>query len=386
MGSGSTTTLIRADARARLREDGRPRPVDRVLFVASDLSDDSFGHSVLRLGRELRRRGKDVGLVCGGGALAGEFAGIGMPPLVVERLRGPRGGWWLPRGLVSAARAFAPDLIQLFGSSLAGWGARLSRAVGRPYVVAVMAFPPATEQGQLQGNWKRGSVLTLSEELREHLVNRWRVPKGIIGVVPIGIALEDYERYCDTGKEERTPVVGTVGPLTPERGCDCFLRAAGEIAARGHDVHFLVAGDGPEREPLRRLVRELDIQDRVTLVHHFPDYRQMIGVLDICVIPSLREGLGLNIIEAMACRRPVVATGVGAVYNVVTEGETGFLAPKGDHKVLAETILRLVEDRATAARIVEAAYKLVRDEFAIQGSVERLLEFYAKSLGRMEST
>ena len=62
------------------------------------------------------------------------------------------------------------------------------------------------------------------------------------------------------------------------------------------------------------------------------------------------------------------------------------LAPKGDHKVLAEKILRLVEDRATAARIVEAAYKLVRDEFAIQGSVERLLEFYAKSLGRMEST
>ena len=370
---------------ARGARDGDGRRVARVAFVAGVLGDDSTGHSIVRLARELRRRGKEVGLLCGGGALVGELERIGISPLVLRQLATGGTPPWVPRRVLAHLRELEPDLVHVFGQSLAGWGPRLSRRLGVPYVLTVMAFAPSARQIRVPGDWSRGSVVAVSQELREALVNQARIPKWAIGVVPVGIALEDYERYCDTSCREHDPVVGTVGPLTRDRGCDTFLRAARQVIDAGHDVLFLVAGQGPERPRLRKLVRKLDIERSVTLVHHFADYRRMISVLDICVLPALQEGLSLNVVEAMACRKPVVATGVGAVYDVVEDGETGFLAPKQDPLAIAEKVVRLLEDRELAERIVEAAYQRVREQFSLPVSVGKLLEFYSKCLARTES-
>ena len=370
---------------ARQARNGDGRRVERVAFVTGELSDDSTGHSILRLARELRRRGKEVGLLCGGGALVGELERIGISPVVSRQLASGGTPLWVSRKLLAHLRELEPDLIHVFGRALAGWGTKLARLTGLPYVLTVMTFAPSARRGRLGGDWMRGSVVAVSEEVREALVNQARIPKTAIRVVPMGIALEDYERYRDTSDREHTAVVGTVGPLTPDRGCDTFLRAARQVLDAGHDVVFLMAGQGPERERLRSLIRNLNIERWVTMVHHFADYRRMIAVLDICVLPALQEGLSLNVIEAMACRKPVVATGVGAVYDVVEDGETGFLAPKQDPVAIADKIIRLLEDRELAARIVEAAYQRVRERFSLPVSVGKLLDFYSECLARTES-
>ena len=370
---------------ARQARNGDGRRVERVAFVTGELSDDSTGHSILRLARELRRRGKEVGLLCGGGVLVGELERIGISPVVSRQLASGGTPLWVSRKLLAHLRELEPDLIHVFGRALAGWGTKLARLTGLPYVLTVMTFAPSARRGRLGGDWMRGSVVAVSEEVREALVNQARIPKTAIRVVPMGIALEDYERYRDTSDREHTAVVGTVGPLTPDRGCDTFLRAARQVLDAGHDVVFLMAGQGPERKRLRSLIRDLNIERWVTMVHHFADYRRMIAVLDICVLPALQEGLSLNVIEAMACRKPVVATGVGAVYNVVEDGETGFLAPKQDPVAIADKIIRLLDDRELAARIVEAAYQRVRERFSLPVSVGKLLDFYSECLARTES-
>lgn len=365
------------------RNGGEGR-VDRVAFVAGELRDDSIGHSVLRLARELLRRGRNVDLLCGGGPLVGELRRIGLDPLVSRQLQSAWGPLWVPRALRERLQAFRPQLVHLFGRRRAAWGPKLSQAAGAPYLLTVMTFAPSARRGRLAGDWSRGSVMAVSEELREALVNQARIPKHAIAVVPIGIALEDYERYRDDNGREHTPVVGMVGPLAPDRGCDTFLRAARQVLDAGHDALFLIAGQGPERERLRRLVRKLNIDKWVTLVSDFTDYRRMIAVLDICVLPALHEGLSLNAIEAMACRKPVVATGVGAVYDIVEDGETGLLAPKRDPVAIAEKIIRLIEDRDLARRIVDAAYRRVEERFSLPVSVGRLLQFYSQCLARTE--
>jgi len=384
----SSLPRIASDRAANERSESptasSPPQVSRILFVAAELRNDTVGNSVLRLGRELRRRGKEAGLLCGGCELLDGFEGIGISPTVSRFLRGPGDPLLLPRSVVAQVRGFNPDLIQLFGRSLGRWGLRLSRATDCPYVLTIMTFASSARVGRIRGDWRRGSILVASEELREELVNQGRIPKGVIGVVPIGIALEDYERYRDTDGPGRVPVVGTVGPLTPDRGYDYFLRAAKEILDRGHEAQFLIAGNGPEQDHLRRLIRKLNIEQWVTMVHHFADYRRMIAVLDICVVSPVREGLGLNVIEAMACHKPVVATGVGAVYDVVKDGETGFLAPKQNPGAIAEKVIRLLEDRDLARRVAGAAYEMVRERFSLQASVRSLLDFYAKCVARWE--
>jgi len=369
----------RADSR-----DGNGRVVSKLLFVCGELRGDSTGYSVLRVARELRRRGKEVALVCGGGPLAAEFERIGISPEVVKGLRSPGKFAWVPRKLASIVRSTEPELIHVFGRRLAAWAEKLSRQTSVPYVLTMMTFGQSVREGRVRGNWAHGGVVVVSEELREALVNQARIPKEAVAVIPIGIALDDYERYREPSAGNATPVVGTVGPLTADRGCDYFLQAAKEILERGYDAQFLIAGEGPEHKRLHDLTRKLNIGKWVTMVDHVTDYRRMIAVLDIVVIPALREGLSLNAMEAVACRKPVVATGVGAVYDVVEDGQTGLLAPKKDPGALADKVIQLLDDKELAERIVEAAYQRVRERFGLRASVDRLLEFYSKCLARTE--
>jgi len=358
------------------------RAVARVQFVSGGLNDTSVCHSVLRLARELRHRGVEVAVACGGGCLLPAFERAGIPTLVVSRLATARWPLLMPRALVEQVRAFEPDLLHFFGRPLAAWAASLAARTGKPYVLTIATFPEPGQRVKVPGDWRRGSLMAVSEELREELVNRAHIPKDAIAVIPVGIAFEEYQRYQAAGDPALVPVVGTVGPLTPERGCEYFVRAAKEVLERGHSAQFLVAGDGPELPRLRRLIRELGIGKSVTIAEAVPDYRAVLAMLDICVIPTVRECLGLDVLEAMACRRPVVAAGAGPACSLIREGETGLLAPKKDPAAIAEQVVRLLQEPPLASKLVEAAYRMVRDHYSVQATTERLLDFYAKCLGK----
>ena len=382
----STTVFRVGNGRPPRPGEGGLPAVGKALFVAGGLCDDSVCHSVLRLARELKVRGCEVHMACGGGPLVPELERAGIPTLVVSRLATSKSPFLIPGPLLDQVRKLDPDILHFFGRPLARLAARVVNATGKPYVLTVMTFAPPGVRDKIPGKWKRGAVMAVSEELREELVNRARIPKDAIGVIPIGIALDEYERYRATHEGTSVPVVGTVGPLTAERGCEYFVQAAKEILDQGHSVQFLIAGDGPERFPLRRRIHELGIDKSVTVAEAYSDYRRMIAVLDICVIPAVREGLGLDVLEAMACRKPVVATGAGPAYSLISDGETGLLAPKKDPAAIAEKVIRLLQEPELATRLVETAYAMVRERFSVEATAEALLYFYARRIQRAEAT
>ena len=88
----------------------------------------------------------------------------------------------------------------------------------------------------------------------------------------------------------------------------------------------------------------------------------------------------------MACRKPVVATGAGPAYSLISDGETGLLAPKKDPEAIAEKVIRLLHDPAIAERIVDAAYWMVRQRFSVEATTDQLLSFYARHIERLEAT
>jgi phosphatidylinositol alpha-1,6-mannosyltransferase len=159
----------------------------------------------------------------------------------------------------------------------------------------------------------------------------------------------------------------TVARLEPHKGVDMVLRALPEIIARAPDVHYAVAGKGPERERLKKLAHKIGVADRVKFLGEVSesDLPALYNLASVYVGASRRaerlgvEGFGISLVEASACGLPVVAGRSGGIPDAVREGETGFLIPPEDPAAIAEVVTRLLGDTELAGRVGKAGRRAV---------------------------
>jgi glycosyltransferase involved in cell wall biosynthesis len=180
----------------------------------------------------------------------------------------------------------------------------------------------------------------------------------------------------ELGLPENAPVVGMVARLAPQKGPLEFVRAAALVSRRFPEVRFALVGDGPLRPQVETLARELGVANHLTLAGHRAEAPALTQAFDVAVVASLSEGSSLTAMEAMAWGKPVVATAVGGVREVVADGETGVLVPPGDAQALAEAIARLLADRQKAQILGEAGRRRVEREFSLMRMIERTQEVY----------
>jgi colanic acid/amylovoran biosynthesis glycosyltransferase len=165
-----------------------------------------------------------------------------------------------------------------------------------------------------------------------------------------------------------------VARLVPEKGHAVLMRALTILRARGHDAELVLVGDGPGRARLHALACELGLSDRLTFagaVAHEQMPRQYAACSVFC-LPSFSEGVPVVLMEAMACRVPVVASAVGGVRELVRDNSTGLLVSPGRPDQLAEAIARLLEHHELRARLGEAGRAHVLREFDIERSAAAL--------------
>jgi len=193
----------------------------------------------------------------------------------------------------------------------------------------------------------------------------------------------------------RQPVAGrilSVGRLVPKKGFDTLLRACGLLAGRTTSFECVIVGDGPEREKLEALVRELGITQWVRLEHGRPqpdllgEYaRAEIFALSPRVMPDGdRDGLPNVLLEAMAAGVPVVATAVSAVPELVVDGVTGRLSPPDDAHRLADALQQLLDDPTERRRLARAGQAHVSTEFDLARCVRPLAAHFRDCLGQAE--
>ena len=180
-----------------------------------------------------------------------------------------------------------------------------------------------------------------------------------------------------TAASERPTVIGSAGQLIPHKGYDTLLKAA-QLLAQQHDIHVAVFGEGPDRQRLEELARELDLSERIHLPGWQEDISSALRPLDLFVLPSINESAGLVLLEAMACELPVVATRVGGIPEYVAEGETGLLVPPGDPGALAEAIASLIVDPAKRAAFGRAGRQRVEAHFTAERMVAQTAALYRK--------
>ncbi|MCC7418046.1 MAG: glycosyltransferase [Acidobacteria bacterium] len=177
------------------------------------------------------------------------------------------------------------------------------------------------------------------------------------------------------------PVVGAAGALSPEKGHRHLIDAAALVVREVPDARFVILGEGDLRLSLERQIKELGLDKHVLLPGFRPDVLAFLRAFDLFVMPSISEGLGTSLLDAMAAAKPTVASNTGGIPEVVIDGTTGFLVPPRDHHALARAIVRLLKDEELRARMGNAGFERVQAVFSAAQMVDRTLGVYRAHAG-----
>lgn len=270
-----------------------------------------------------------------------------------------------------------PDVVHIQSRRMLRQGKWLARRLRRPYVLTVHDYLSSQERVQLSDP-PCSQVITVSESVKRDFLAKTGVPPEIVTVISSGVDLNVEPRTEPILDPGHVPIIGTAGPLETVKGLPFFLGAASRVLQTGRDVEFLVAGAGPEEANLRRLARELGISSKVTFVPYLLNFAESLSAMDIFCLPSLQQGLGTIMLEAMALGIPVIASRVGGVYSVIHDQHNGLLVPPSNSRQLADRILELLCDPLRARHIGENGRELVRDEFGLHQMVSRTADLYRR--------
>jgi glycosyltransferase involved in cell wall biosynthesis len=297
------------------------------------------------------------------------------------------------RRVRSLIREFRPQILHTHTAKAGAVGrmaAVLSGSARPPAIVHTFHghvlrgyFGPAQTAAFLQIERRLAGVsdalVAVSPEVRDDLVALGVAPAERITVIRLGLDLERRVSAApgtreavraELGLDPDGIVVGWFGRMTEIKRADDLLRAFALLRDRGVDGDLLLVGDGPLAGGLRAFAAELGIAERT----HFLGYREDVGGLyaasDIVALTSANEGTPVSVIEALAARRPVVATDVGGVSDVVDEGRSGFLVEAGDVAAVASALERLAADPA----LREAFGEHGRSDVVARYSVPRLVD------------
>jgi glycosyltransferase involved in cell wall biosynthesis len=226
------------------------------------------------------------------------------------------------------------------------------------------------------------AIVAVSEDVKQRLLKAG-VRKEKIHIVRNGIDLRPFDNAAPSLRNlssQDAPIVGLIGRLATEKGVDIFLRAAARVLAELPATKFVVIGEGPDREQLEILIDELQVRNNVFMLGRRDDMPGVYASLDIMVSASRHEGLPMAILEGMASSRPVVATAVGAVPEVVVDGRTGVLVPSENVEALAAKIVALLNNRTQRENLGAAAKRLIEEEFSAERMTTDYLHIYEQAV------
>ena len=227
-------------------------------------------------------------------------------------------------------------------------------------------------------------VVTVSESLKSRLPQAARRKTVVIpnAVDRAEGELRSHERDVRAvfGIADQAVVAGVVGRLSPEKGQLCFLRVLAQVRREFPQVVGLLVGDGQDRAMLEAEAKALGLEEAVFFAGHTGCVGDFYRAMDVVVMPSLSEGMPNVALEAMMFGKPVVASRVGGVPEVVVEGETGFMVKAGDEGALALALVRMLTSPSRMQAMGEAGRHRVLENFSPTVRVERLLLLYKELL------
>jgi glycosyltransferase involved in cell wall biosynthesis len=323
------------------------------------------------------------------------------PGPFVERLRasGVEAGILPMRGsidpmlvgrLVRHVRRHAPDLVHthLFHADL--YGSLAARLAGVRHIVATKhGFNPWRRRLHYalldrMAAYSQRRIITISNAIGRWLVEVEGLPAGKMRTIHYALDAGQFRRQGEGGpvlSDPPGPVIGTVTRLMRQKGVHVLIQAFAHCVKEQPAASLVIAGDGPARSELEQQATALGIKAQVQFLGYVPHPRlgYLMEGFDIFAFPTFGEGFGLAVLEAMALGKPVVASDVMAIPEIVLQGKTGLLVPPDDAPALANALLKLLGDAALRDQFGNAGRQRAQAEFTVERMVGETVEVYEEA-------
>ncbi|QAA35033.1 glycosyltransferase family 4 protein [Clostridium manihotivorum] len=193
------------------------------------------------------------------------------------------------------------------------------------------------------------------------------------------INLGDTNKLRDVLKiSEKDFVFGYLGRLIEIKGVDLLIESFSNIAREHSNVKLLIVGDGTERVKLEKLVKNLNVEESVIFTGYQKNTYDYMELFDCFILPSIREGLPIAMLEAMAMRKAVISTAVAGVVKLIDSGYNGLILKNRNEKELIEAMISLLNDNEKKKQLAENAYNCLKDNYDINNYVEKLEVIYSR--------
>ncbi|MBN1123229.1 MAG: glycosyltransferase family 4 protein [Anaerolineae bacterium] len=241
---------------------------------------------------------------------------------------------------------------------------------------------PAIRLANQRAMGRADRVITISEALNRFVREVEGIAPEKVITVHYGLnppdfpanAREEGRRWFEYSGDR--PVIGMFGRLIEQKGVDTLLNAFVQVRQAVPDAVLLIVGDGDQRSEMQALAESLGISEAVTFAGWVPQAYKLMPACDAIAMPSRWEGFGLVALEAMGSSRPLIASRVSALPEIVVDGETGLLVPPDDPAALAKAITPVLSDRPLALRLGEAGYRRLVEQFSVDKMIRGTLSVY----------
>lgn len=359
-----------------------------ILILANHFNAGGISSYILNLGQGLAARAHKVYVASGGGGWLPRLKRYNLEhiylPLRTKSIMSPK----LFFAGVVLGRILKEKKIDIIHSQtrvssvLALW---VSKRTSIPFVY--------TAHGFLNPRWGRRTfpcwgklVIAISQPVKEHLLRDFGLDEDRIRLVHNGIDLNREQRTENREQIRKKyglkdgPVAGIIARLSEVKGHKYLLMAMKNVIAEIPDAQLLIVGEGSIKRDLRALADELGIIQNVYFIPAVSETADPLSVMDAFVMPSLEEGLGLSIMEAMLAGVPVAATAAGGITTLVKDNQTGLLVKPADAHNLALAIIELLKNKEKARRLSSSARDLIVRGFSLEKMAEETEKVYQECL------
>lgn len=262
--------------------------------------------------------------------------------------------------------------------------ALLSSALHVPYISTCHGFFKPRMSRRLIPCWGE-KIVAISDQVRDHLMKDFGIDAKRIDLIYNGVDLERFaplreqiiqEQKRRLGLDASKKTIGHIGRLSSVKGQYLLILAAEKLILKKRDIQLIIIGDGPERDNLLSLIKENGLSGIVSIKPAVDNTGLALSAMDVFVMPSLQEGLGISMLEAQAQGIPVAASRIGGIPTVIRDGETGLLFEPRNVEAMVASIERLLDDNELVSKITGNARRQVEEKFSAKLMAEKTLRVY----------
>jgi len=362
-----------------------------ILYITNHLNIGGVTSYVLTLGTGLKKRGHNVYVASSGGLMLPRFIEEGIKyiqiPIRTKKEVGPK-----ILACTFKLNKFLKneniDIVHSHSRTTQVLASLLNKKKGIVHITTWHGYFKRRILRRLFPCWGK-KVIAISEQVKDHLIKDFKVDEKDIIVIHNGIDVNNF-RDPDHQLKARikreyglgdSAVVGIVARLSDVKGHKYLIDAMKEVIKEFPGVNLLIIGEGREKDRLIRLAKNLEITKNVFFVPEVQDTKAVLSAMDVFVMPSLKEGLGLALMEAMASGLPVVGSNVGGIKTLIKDGVNGLLVEPTDVAGISRAILELLRNKGKADYLGEQARNFISENFSQEKMVRETEKVYMECAG-----